>query len=93
MVDTGPGSFARLGEAKLFVAKADIVLLTHLHVDHAGELPGLIKARAVVEASIAQRFVGPVGLFYIKKPKKILAGRNKPASACVYLHDRRMLLL
>ena len=47
MVDAGPGSFARLGEAKLSLAKADIVLLTHLHVDHAGELPGLLKARAV----------------------------------------------
>ena len=47
LVDAGPGSFARLGEAKLSLAKADIVLLTHLHIDHAGELPGLFKARAV----------------------------------------------
>ena len=47
LVDAGPGSFARLGEAKLSLAKVDVVLLTHLHVDHAGELPGLFKARAV----------------------------------------------
>lgn len=47
LVDAGPGSFARLGEAKLSLAEVDIVLLTHLHVDHAGELPGLFKARAV----------------------------------------------
>jgi ribonuclease BN (tRNA processing enzyme) len=47
LVDAGPGSFARLGEAKLSLAKTDIVLLTHLHIDHAGELPGLFKARAV----------------------------------------------
>ena len=47
LVDAGPGSFARLGEAMLSLAKTDIVLLTHLHVDHAGELPGLFKARAV----------------------------------------------
>lgn len=46
-VDAGPGSFARLGEAHLDLSHADIVLLTHLHVDHAGELPGLLKARAV----------------------------------------------
>lgn len=47
IVDAGPGSFVRLGEAKLSLAKADIILLTHLHADHAGELPGLLKARAV----------------------------------------------
>jgi ribonuclease BN (tRNA processing enzyme) len=47
LVDAGPGAFARLGEAKLSLAKVDIVLLTHLHIDHAGELPGLFKARAV----------------------------------------------
>jgi ribonuclease BN (tRNA processing enzyme) len=47
LVDAGPGAFARLGEAKLSLANVDIVLLTHLHVDHAGELPGLFKARAV----------------------------------------------
>ncbi|HXA47768.1 MAG TPA: MBL fold metallo-hydrolase [Burkholderiaceae bacterium] len=47
LVDAGPGSFARLGEAKLSLARTDIVLLTHLHIDHVGELPGLFKARAV----------------------------------------------
>ena len=47
LVDAGPGSFARLGEARMSLAKVDVVLLTHLHIDHAGELPGLLKARAV----------------------------------------------
>lgn len=47
IVDTGAGSFVRLGEAHVSLEQLDIVLLTHLHVDHAAELPGVVKARAV----------------------------------------------
>jgi ribonuclease BN (tRNA processing enzyme) len=62
LVDAGPGSFARLGESGLSLAGADIILLTHLHADHAGELPGLIKARAVaVRADIDFKVFGPEG--------------------------------
>jgi ribonuclease BN (tRNA processing enzyme) len=62
LVDAGPGSFVRLGEAKLSLAKVDVVLLTHLHVDHAGELPGLFKARAVSSRGpIAFQVFGPDG--------------------------------
>jgi ribonuclease BN (tRNA processing enzyme) len=50
LVDAGPGSFARLGEAHVSLEALDIVLLTHLHVDHAAELPGFVKARAVSAA-------------------------------------------
>ena len=60
LVDAGPGSFARLGEAKLSLAKVDVVLLTHLHIDHVGELPGLFKARAVSSnGPIRFRVFGP----------------------------------
>lgn len=47
LLDAGPGAFVRLGEAHLNLQALDTVLLTHLHADHAGGLPGLIKARAV----------------------------------------------
>jgi ribonuclease BN (tRNA processing enzyme) len=62
LVDAGPGSFARLGEAKASLANTDIVLLTHLHIDHAGELAGLFKARAVSNsAPILFKVWGPEG--------------------------------
>jgi ribonuclease BN (tRNA processing enzyme) len=62
LVDAGPGAFARLGEAKLSLSATDIVLLTHLHVDHAGELPGLFKSRAVSGGgSLVFKVWGPEG--------------------------------
>jgi ribonuclease BN (tRNA processing enzyme) len=62
LVDAGPGSFARLGEAKLSLASLDTVLLTHLHVDHAAELPGIVKARAVsANGPIRFDIYGPAG--------------------------------
>jgi len=62
LVDAGPGAFARLGEAKLSLSDTDIVLLTHLHVDHAGELPGLFKARAVSGGGpVVFKVWGPAG--------------------------------
>jgi len=62
LIDAGPGTFARLGETGLSPAKTDIILLTHLHADHAGELPGLVKARAVaVRAPITFTIFGPAG--------------------------------
>lgn len=61
-VDAGPGTFVRLGQAKLPLANLDIVLLTHLHIDHTGELPGLFKARAVAgDGPVNIRLFGPTG--------------------------------
>jgi ribonuclease BN (tRNA processing enzyme) len=62
LVDAGPGAFVRVGEAGLSLANTDIVLLTHLHVDHAGGLAGLFKARAVSGADqITFNVWGPAG--------------------------------
>jgi ribonuclease BN (tRNA processing enzyme) len=62
LVDAGPGTFARAGEAGVDLGPVDIVLLTHLHVDHTGELPGLIKARIVSERrDIDFKIFGPPG--------------------------------
>jgi ribonuclease BN (tRNA processing enzyme) len=62
LIDAGPGSFARLGEAKASLSNTDIVLLTHLHIDHVGEIPGLFKARAVSgSGSIVFNVWGPGG--------------------------------
>jgi ribonuclease BN (tRNA processing enzyme) len=94
LVDAGPGSFARLGEAKASLADTDMVLLTHLHIDHAGEIPGLFKARAVSSSGpIVFDVWGPTGSprkgenAYFPGTREFLRLLFGPRSAFAYLND------
>jgi len=60
LIDAGPGTFLRLGEMELELGALDTVLLTHLHIDHAGELPGFVKARDLAgDGPMTFRIAGP----------------------------------
>ena len=62
LVDAGPGTFGRFGEMRLDASRLDLVLLTHLHVDHVGELPGLVKSRDLSgDDPVRFRVFGPAG--------------------------------
>lgn len=45
LVDVGPGTFLRLGELDADLERLDTILLTHLHIDHSGDLAAFVKAR------------------------------------------------
>jgi ribonuclease BN (tRNA processing enzyme) len=88
LVDAGPGAFVRLGEAKLSLQETDIVLLTHLHIDHAGELPGLFKARAVSsEGPILFNVWGPSGAGNFPSTSRFVGLLFGPKGAFAYLKD------
>ena len=63
LVDAGPGAFVRLGEMDLDFSAIDTLLLTHLHVDHAGDLPGFVKSRDLAgdQPQMTFRIFGPAG--------------------------------
>lgn len=44
LVDVGGGSALRFGQSGASVAPLEVILLTHLHVDHTADLPALVKS-------------------------------------------------
>jgi ribonuclease BN (tRNA processing enzyme) len=63
LVDAGPGMFLRVGELNVNLEQVDTVLLTHLHIDHTGDLPGFFLARSLTVSGSSTRFnvFGPAG--------------------------------
>ena len=63
LVDAGPGAFLRIGEMNLDLDGVDTILLTHLHIDHSGDLPGFFLARALTARASTVTFTvfGPAG--------------------------------
>lgn len=88
LLDAGPGTFVRLGEAQLDLGQLDIVLLTHLHVDHVAELPGIVKARAVASrADIRFRVFGPGGHSPFPSTRRYIELMFGNEGAFAYLQD------
>ena len=93
LMDAGSGSFATLGRTGLSLEATDLVLLTHLHVDHVGELAGLFKARDVSSSGPIRFDVwGPVGSTaspgaYFPSTTSFLAGLFGPRGSYAYLKD------
>ena len=60
LLDAGPGAFVRIGELNIDLQHVDIVLLTHLHIDHSGDLAAFFNARALTsDGPIKYRVFGP----------------------------------
>jgi ribonuclease BN (tRNA processing enzyme) len=61
LIDIGGGSALRFGESGATVSSLDVVLLTHLHVDHTADLPALVKSSIFEERDRELPLYGPVG--------------------------------
>ncbi|MGO4884139.1 MAG: MBL fold metallo-hydrolase [Bryobacteraceae bacterium] len=73
LVDAGPGAFLRIGELNLDLAAVDTVLLTHLHIDHSGDLPAFFNDRALTsDGPITYRIFGPDGAGLFPKTSRFV---------------------
>lgn len=61
LVDIGGGAALRFGESGATVSDLDVILFTHLHADHASDLPALVKASFFEERSRPLPIYGPTG--------------------------------
>ena len=62
LVDAGPGAFVQVGKLKVNLDQLDTVLLTHLHIDHSGDVPAIFLERALTSNGPIQFNVfGPEG--------------------------------
>jgi ribonuclease BN (tRNA processing enzyme) len=73
LVDAGPGAFLRIGELGLRLDRVDTVLLTHLHIDHSGDLAAYFNARALTrDGPITYRVFGPDGTGLFPKTSRFV---------------------
>ena len=61
LIDMGPGSMLQFERSGARMEHLQVILLTHLHVDHAADLPALIKASFFTERRNDLPLYGPTG--------------------------------
>jgi ribonuclease BN (tRNA processing enzyme) len=61
LVDSGGGSALRFGESGATVSNLDVILLTHLHVDHTADLSALVKSSYFEDRQRPLPIFGPEG--------------------------------
>lgn len=59
LIDFGAGASLRFEEVNAKISDLDIILLTHLHVDHTADIPALLKSSFFTKASGKLDIFGP----------------------------------
>ena len=79
IVDMGSGSMLRFEQSEARLEDLDLVVLTHLHIDHCVDLPAFVKAGFFSQRTKALDIIAPKGNEYfpgIKEYLELLFGKN-----------------
>ncbi len=86
LVDSGGGSALRFGESGATMSDLDVILLTHLHVDHTADLAALVKSSFFEDRRRVLPLFGPAGnQFFPSTTKFVRALFSEDQGAYRYL--------
>lgn len=85
LVDMGGGSMLRFEQSGAGVADLDVILLTHLHVDHSADLPYLVKAAFFSARERDLPIYGPTGNRFMPATTEFMRDLFGPQGAYRYL--------
>ena len=72
LVDFGGGASLRFEEVDARIQDLDVILLTHLHVDHTADLPALVKSSFFTHASGDLHIYGPDDNHFMPSTKEFI---------------------
>lgn len=85
LVDMGGGSLMRFEQSGARLDDLDMILLTHLHVDHSADLPYLIKASYFTDRDRDLPIYGPTGNALMPATTRFVVNLFGPQGAYRYL--------
>jgi ribonuclease BN (tRNA processing enzyme) len=87
LIDMGGGSLLRFEQSGAQLNDLDMILLTHLHVDHSADLPYLIKASYFTNRVRDLPIYGPTGNHLMPATVEFVRSLFGPDGAFRYLSD------
>lgn len=72
IVDFGGGAMLRYEESGAKIEDLEVILLTHLHIDHTADLPALFKASYFTSKSGELPIYGPKGNIYMPDTERFI---------------------
>lgn len=87
LIDTGSGAMLRFEQSGARLETLDAILLTHLHIDHAVDLPAFVKAGYFSSRRKALPIIGPRGNSSFPSISEYLNLLFGPQGAYRYMQD------
>ncbi|HHS93441.1 MAG TPA: MBL fold metallo-hydrolase [Campylobacterales bacterium] len=87
LIDAGGGAFTRFAKAEAKIEDLDFIALSHLHIDHAADLPAFMKAGYFSKRTNALPILGTVGAGDFPDIKLYLERLFGTQGAYAYMND------
>jgi len=87
LIDFGGGALLRFGQSQSCITDLEVLLLTHLHIDHTSDLPALMKAGYFSARSHPLPIFGPDKNQYFPSTSEFLDRQFGTEGAYPYMSD------